>query len=121
MVDESVLANLEAKGIGPLEIAIMNVIWKRGEATSREVFEAMREIHPYGQSTILTVLRRLTSRGLLNSNKKNDLFHYSPALSREELGGVLIDRITNRLFQGNSMALIEYLTEKGRDPDGSRS
>lgn len=119
MVSERVLASIEARGIGNLEIAIMDIIWKRGEATSREVFEAMREIHPYGQSTIVTVLRRLTARGVLVSNKKSNLYYYSPALSREELGGALIDRITSRVFRKDPMQLVEYLVDKARKDNRS--
>lgn len=52
------MAHLEQAGLASL--------WTQKEATSRGVFEVMRERENHGQRTILTVLRRLTDRRVLN-------------------------------------------------------
>jgi BlaI family penicillinase repressor len=108
-----------AKGLGPLEAEILGVIWDMGQATSRDVFEKMREKKRLGQSTVLTVLRRLTNRGILHRDAGGEVYVYSTTVSREELGGSLIDNLVNVIFQGDVDSVIAYLaprrTEAGPD------
>lgn len=108
-----------AKGLGPLEAEILGVIWDMGQATSRDVFEKMREKKRLGQSTVLTVLRRLTNRGILHRDAGGEVYVYSTTVSREELGGKLIDNLVNVIFRGDVDSVIAYLasrrTEAGAD------
>lgn len=98
-----------AKGLGPLEMEVLDVIWGMGKATSREIFEKMRERKRLGQSTVLTVLRRLSDRGILHRDVGGDVYIYSPTLAREELGGRMIDDVVNRIYGGSVDSVIAYL------------
>ena len=98
-----------AKGLGPLELEVLDVIWEMEQATSREIFEKMRERKRLGQSTVLTVLRRLSDRGILRRQAGGDVYVYSPAMEREELGGRLIDDVVNRIYGGAVDPVISYL------------
>ena len=101
-----------AKGLGPLEMEVLDVIWDMGEATSREIFEKMRERKRLGQSTVLTVLRRLSDRGILCRQAGGDVYVYSPVMKRDELGGRLIDDVVNRVYGGSVEPVISYLMTK---------
>lgn len=103
------LARLVGKQIGHLELAVLDFLWRQREATSRDVFEAMREREKYGQSTILTVLRRLTARQVLNRTVRDGVFCYSRAITREELGIAMIDQVARHVFRGDMVAVIEHL------------
>ena len=98
-----------AKGLGPLEMEVLNVIWEMGRATSREIFEKMRERKRLGQSTVLTVLRRLSDRGILRREAGGDVYVYSPVMEREELGGRMIDDVVNRIYGGAVEPVISHL------------
>lgn len=101
-----------AKGLGPLEMEVLDVIWEMGQATSREIFEKMRERKRLGQSTVLTVLRRLSDRGILKRDAGGEVYVYSPVLPRYELGGRMVDDIVNRIFGGAVEPVIAHLIAK---------
>ncbi len=99
-----------AKGLGPLEMEVLDVIWDLGRATSREIFEKMRERRRLGQSTVLTVLRRLSDRGILNRDSGGEVYVYSPVMGREELGARMIDDVVQRVFGGAVEPVLAYLS-----------
>lgn len=101
-----------AKGLGPLEMEVLDVIWEMGQATSREIFEKMRERKRLGQSTVLTVLRRLSDRGILHRDAGGDVYVYSPVMERHELGGRMIDDVVNRIFGGAVEPVIAHLMDR---------
>lgn len=106
-----------AKGLGPLEMEVLNVIWEMGTATSRDVFEKMRERRRLGQSTVLTVLRRLSDRGFLNRNSGGEVYVYSPVMERAELGGRMIDDVVNRIFGGAVEPVAAHLMSRKDLPE----
>lgn len=110
-VAQKPLGTTLAKGLGPLELEMLDVIWEMGRATSRDVFEKMRDRRRLGQSTVLTVLRRLSNRGILH-REAGEVYIYSPAIGREELGQKMIDDIVNRIFGGAVEPIIEHLSKK---------
>ncbi len=112
MVGQKPIGAALAKGLGPLEMEVLDVIWEMGQATSREIFEKMRERKRLGQSTVLTVLRRLSDRGILHRDAGGDVYVYSPVMERGELGGRMIDDVVNRIFGGAVAPVIAHLMER---------
>ncbi len=112
MVDPKPIGATLAKGLGPLEMEVLDVIWGMGQATSREIFEKMRERKRLGQSTVLTVLRRLSDRGILHRDSGGDVYVYSPVMERKELGGRMIDDVVNRIFGGAVEPVIAHLIDR---------
>ena len=106
-----------AKGLGPLEMEVLDVVWGMGKATSREIFEKMRERRRLGQSTVLTVLRRLSDRGILHRDAGGDVYVYSPVVERHELGGRMIDDVINRIFGGAVEPVLAHLMRR-KDASG---
>ena len=85
-----------------LETEIMEEVWRRREATVRDVQEALnaRGEKTRAYTTLLTVMTRLDAKGLLVRRRAGRLDVYAPALSREqytraraeaEVAGVLED------------------------------
>ena len=103
-----------AKGLGPLEMEVLDVIWQMDRATSREIFEKMRERKRLGQSTVLTVLRRLSDRGILNRDGGGDVYVYSATMGREELGCRMIDDVIDRIYGGRVDPVIAHLNNRTR-------
>ncbi len=69
-----------------LEAEIMEEVWRRGEATVRDVQEALNarggKVRAY--TTLLTVMTRLDAKGLLVRRRAGRLDVYAPALGRDE-------------------------------------
>lgn len=68
--------------LGPLEIAVMEILWTRGESNVREV--AARLGRPLAYTTVMTTLDRLFKKGLLDRRKSDRAFLYLPSLSHRE-------------------------------------
>ncbi len=69
-----------------LESEVMDEVWTRGEATVRDVQEALNsrggKVRAY--TTLLTVMTRLDGKGLLVRRRAGRLDVYAPALSRPD-------------------------------------
>jgi len=68
--------------LGPLEISVMETLWRRGESTVRDVGDQLERQLAY--TTVMTTLDRLYKKGLLNRRKSQRAFYYSTRMSRTE-------------------------------------
>ncbi len=68
--------------LGPLEIAIMELLWAVGEGSVHEVTE--RLARPLAYTTVMTTLDRLYKKGLLRRRKADRAYLYAPRLTRTE-------------------------------------
>lgn len=74
-----------AKVLGDLEARVMRLVWKIGRpAPAREVYEHVVREHDVAIHTVITVLNKLVTKGLLHREKRDDLLHYSAPISEEE-------------------------------------
>jgi predicted transcriptional regulator len=68
--------------LGPLEISVMEALWRRGESNVREVADTLER--PLAYTTVMTTLDRLYKKGELERRKEQRAFYYSPRFSRAE-------------------------------------
>ena len=68
--------------LGPLEITVMETLWRRGECNVRDVVDSLER--PLAYTTVMTTLDRLYKKGELKRRKENRAFYYEPVLSRTE-------------------------------------
>jgi len=69
--------------LGPLERRLLETIWKRGNATVRELVESGSTDLAY--TTLMTTLDRLYKKKLLLRQAEGRAFRYSPRFTRDEL------------------------------------
>lgn len=53
------------KVLGPLELDILRILWKRGASTAREVHETLAVERDLAYTTVAKVLDNLTAKGLV--------------------------------------------------------
>ena len=68
--------------LGPLETQVMNVAWSIGRCSVRDVVEKLNSRLAY--TTVMTTLDRLFKKGLLEREKAERAFLYSPLLSSQD-------------------------------------
>jgi predicted transcriptional regulator len=68
--------------LGPLEIAVMEILWSEGQGNVHGVGQKLSR--PLAYTTVMTTLDRLFKKGLLDRRKAERAFVYSPRLSRLE-------------------------------------
>ena len=71
-----------ALSLGPLEVAVLEILWARGESNVRHVVDRLGR--PLAYTTVMTTMDRLFKKGVLNRRKFDRAFLYAPRLSRSE-------------------------------------
>lgn len=82
------------------ELEILKILWQRGEATVREVYEQMSQQAPIVQNTVQAFLRTMEEKGLVRHRLKGRTFVYRPVLQREPTNRRLVSRLLDRVFDG---------------------
>jgi len=82
------------------ELAILNVLWGRGEATVREVYEDLRRELPIVQNTVQAFLRTMEDKGLVRHRTEGRSFVYQATQPRERTGKKLVSGLLDRVFDG---------------------
>ncbi len=70
------------EALGPLEIAVMDILWFHGESNVHDVTQRLDR--PLAYTTVMTTLDRLFKKGLLDRHKAERAFFYRPRFSREQ-------------------------------------
>ena len=86
--------------LGELQAEVMATFWEKSDGTVRDVVEQLngRRRKKLAYTTVLTLVSRLWSRGLLARESEGRGFRYRPAKSRDELLADLSDELIDRLF-----------------------
>ena len=76
----AVLSNL----LGSLELEVMGFMWQAGEATVRQMGEAISRKRPIAYTTVMTVMGHLVDKGLLTRTKEGKRYRYRVAQGKSE-------------------------------------
>lgn len=89
------------------ELAILKVLWDRGESTVRQVYEALPEEVPIVQNTVQAFLRTMEEKGLVTHRNEGRAFLYRPVRPREETAQRLLEGLLHRVFDGSMDQLVQ--------------
>ena len=108
--------SLEAPG--ELEAAVLDALWEYGELSTPDAFERVGTPRDLAYTTILTVLQRLTKKGLLVRREGGGRSHlYAPALTREQFAERRGETLAAALVGVGAAGLGAFLAEVDRlDP-----
>jgi len=88
------------------ELQIMKVLWQRGEATVREVHEALRDELPIVQNTVQAFLRIMEGKGLVAHRQQGRSFVYRAVRQPERTRQALLSGVLDGVFDGALDALV---------------
>ncbi|MBI4501914.1 MAG: BlaI/MecI/CopY family transcriptional regulator [Gemmatimonadetes bacterium] len=92
-----------------LQIAVMRVLWDKGEATVAEIWEALRPERGLAQTTVATLLSRLEKRGVVAHKSRARQYLYRATVTESDVRRVMVRDLTERLFDGDVAALMSHL------------
>lgn len=101
----------------------MEEVWRREEATVRDVLEALNKGHKKrAYTTIMTIMGRLEEKGLLRRRKRGRAHFYRPAMSRAEYLEARAQSEVDELVAGyGDLALAHFARQLGTlDPKRRR-
>ncbi len=88
------------------ELQILKVLWDRGEATVRGVYEALRDELPIVQNTVQAFLRTMEDKGLVTHRTEGRSFVYRATRARGETSERLLSGVLDGVFDGALDALV---------------
>ena len=106
--------------LGDLEHRVLQAAWaSKRPASARVLFERVARTHDVVYITCVTVANRLVEKCLLTRQKQDDVYHYTPTLSKAEFVTRASKHVVERLISLGTSAvaasLVDVLAE--RDPD----
>ncbi|MFC1564227.1 BlaI/MecI/CopY family transcriptional regulator [candidate division KSB1 bacterium] len=103
MKNYSFTFNPRKKGIrqilGDLEADIMELLWQKGELTVREVYGILKSDREIAYTTVMTVMSRLSEKGLLDKIKSGSAYIYIPIVSESEFTQSTVKKVMKSLLE----------------------
>lgn len=93
----------------PLELRCLTALWRLGEANVQSVRNWLAPQKPLAYTTVMTMLDRLTRKGILTRRKVGRSFLYKPTVSEDEIRSLAVRELTESLFDGKPDALLKFL------------
>lgn len=88
------------------ELEILQVIWRKGATSVKEVHESLGGDAANGYTTILKLMQIMHEKGLLTRQKSGKLHLYEAVPTLEKTRQQMIDRMIQTVFQGSATQLV---------------
>jgi predicted transcriptional regulator len=103
--------------LGPLEQEVMDVAWRLGDATVRDVHDELAAVRAIAYTTVMTTMTRLATKGLLERDTAGLAHRYRPAVSREDYAQAAVGDVLSWLFDRYPEPAAAYLAGVVEDVD----
>ena len=100
--------------LNPQELAIMKVVWRKGTATVRDVYEELRSERAIAYTTVMTMMRILDDKGYLEKTLVDRAHVYKPTRAQHHVVGAMVKDFVDRVFDGASESLLVHLAKDSR-------
>ena len=85
----------------PAQWHLMECLWEQAPRTSREVVDYLKAEMGWSKSTTLTMLRRMTEKGLISCDESGEVRCYSPLVTRQEALLRETEDFLSRVYKGS--------------------
>jgi BlaI family transcriptional regulator, penicillinase repressor len=99
------------------ELEILKILWRRGEATVRQVYEEMQASSAIVQNTVQAFLRTMEDKGLVTHRVQGRSFVYSPIHRREQTSRHMVNKLLDRVYDGAIDQLVASLLSVRKPTD----
>lgn len=97
--------------LAELQLAIMQVLWERREATVAEVQAALTPNRKLAYTTVGTMLSKMEANGQVAHRSDGRVNIYRPLLEQQQVSQSMVSDLAERLFQGNVTAMLCHLLD----------
>lgn len=101
------------------ELELLGILWERGPATVRELFEAVNTKRVVVYTGVLKLLQIMTEKGLVERDERERAHVYRPAVSQADTEVRFLRELSERFFAGSAaqLALRALEMEKASDSE----
>lgn len=100
--------------IGPLQLRIMNFVWKKGNCTVHDVHDALNaepNAPQLAYTTVLTVMRNLVRRKILSQNPAGRSHIFGPIIGEKEYKEAMLQQICDDFFDGSHDRMVQLIQQ----------
>ncbi len=88
------------------ELEILQVIWKKGQCTVRDVHEELAKNKDAGYTTTLKLMQIMHDKGLVERDTTSKTHLYKAIITQEHAQQTAIDKIISTVFKGSTSDLV---------------
>ncbi len=101
----------EIRDLPQAEYDVMDALWRRGEATIKEIHADLSAHRKLAYTTVATLLGRLREKKYVEPYERNFAYVFRPLIQREQVQKRKLDDLVQRVFGGSLAPLATYLAE----------
>jgi BlaI family transcriptional regulator, penicillinase repressor len=98
--------------LSELQIALMRVLWRRGETSVSDVAAALAEERGLKYTTVATLLSRLEKRGVVKQRREGRQLVYRALVSEPQVRRSMVADLIGSLFGGDARELVAHLVSE---------
>ncbi|MBQ7955603.1 MAG: BlaI/MecI/CopY family transcriptional regulator [Lachnospiraceae bacterium] len=91
---------------------VMECLWEKSPLTGRELVEQLKQTVGWSKSTTLTMLGRMTAKGLLFCDESGKARLYAPCVDREAAVHNETENFLKRVYKGSVSLMMSSITAK---------
>jgi len=104
--------------LSDLQIAVVRVLWLRGETSVADVAKVLAEERGLKHTTVATLLTRLERRGVVGQRREGRQLMYRALVSESQVRRSMVGGLIGILFGGDSRELVAHLLRESEIEPG---
>jgi len=88
------------------ELEILQVMWRLGECTVRDVHEELAKTKEVGYTTTLKLMQIMNDKGMVTRDASSKVHIYKALITREQAQTTAVDKILDTVFRGSTADLV---------------
>jgi predicted transcriptional regulator len=89
----------------------MKIVWDRGNATVRDVYETLLERRRVAYTSVMTMMNILEQKGHLKRKQVDRAYLYESTKPRAQVTRGMVREFVDRVFNGSAEPLLLHLVE----------
>ena len=94
------------------ELEIMQIVWRGGNVTVRDVYEELRERRKVAYTTVMTMMGILEQKGYVKNKRGDKAYVYRPSQPKSKVVDSMVTDFVERVFDGSAKPLLVHLLEQ---------
>lgn len=90
----------------------MEIAWKRGEVTVRDVYDTLRQKRDLAYTTVMTVVHNLRRKGLLAQRVEGNTHFFTTVQSRSQFVSSRVGELLDSLLESFTEPVMTHLLER---------
>ena len=104
--------------LSELQIALMRVLWQRGETSTTDVATELSLERGLKHTTVATLLTRLEKRGVVAQRREGRQLFYRALVGEAQVRRSMVADLIGALFDGDARELVAHLVQESEIAPG---